>query len=131
MYAEVQEPSLGGDGSGGERWNRVLRIEREWRSAAPQPALELRMAIGDPGDLKMKAECREYSMDGVLEKLVEEAGEDGILLTELAEKLGADKRSVQKRLVGSGNFRMEGGKRGRGHSWRVFAAGVGGDDEES
>jgi RecA-family ATPase len=121
LYCEAREPDP--DTTGGkQRVNRVLRIEREWRSAAPQAALDIQMAIGDPGDLRLRVEIDKFNLGGAIVRAVRE--NEGITLVQLCEMLSRDKRVVRKWCISlqeESKLRMEGGKRGRGHSWHLFS----------
>lgn len=122
MYAEALEPGVDWYRGGPRvKVNRHLKIEREWRSAPPQDRLALRMHMGGPGSLRMIVQVQEgMTMPQLIHKAVKEAGEEGILLTELASGLSIDRRTVRKYTVGSGRFRVEGTKRGRGQSYRIY-----------
>lgn len=122
VYCDSVDPE-GQEDIGGDRPNRCLKVAREWRGSAPQAALDVRMRMGDPGDLRLSVAVGKYDLLGLATRVV---GEDpGITLLQLAEEIGRSKQATRRLVVGAG-FRMEGGKRGRGHSWRVYPAG---DDE--
>jgi hypothetical protein len=117
----------------GLKVNRRLQVEREWRSAPPQEALELRMHMGGPGSLRMIVETREMVSGGKaysrqvgerIETYVSERGEKGALLREISRALDIDRRTVRKHCVGTGKYKVSGVPRGRGQSFRVWLAGA-------
>jgi hypothetical protein len=59
MYCESREPETTDKRY---KFNRQLRIEREWRSAAPQAALEIGLMIGEPGDLSLRVSVDKYNL---------------------------------------------------------------------
>lgn len=121
LYCAAMDPEKGK--------NRNLKIEREWRSSPPAPALQVRMGMGGPGRLKLDVEIESYSLGDTLLAIVEE--DPGITLVQAAESLNVTKQTARKYAVGSGKIRMEGGKRGRGHSWRLYPVAAGEDDGET
>lgn len=131
LYAEPKETEVGWFGNRdhrGSKVNRRLMVEREWRSAAPQGPLDVRMHFGAPGSLKLIVEVDEVDTRDIrtgIKAVVENAGPDGILLTEIAKTLSVDRRTIRKYVVGSGSYEVKGTKRGRGQSFRVFPIGAG------
>lgn len=129
MYSEAKETEVGWFDTNDHRGsavNRRMIVAREWRSAAPQGTLDLRMHMGDPGSLKLIVDARELDTRDIrksIEVLVDEAGEEGILLTEIAATLNFNRKTVRKYVVGSGNYDVKGTPRGRGQSFRVWQAG--------
>jgi hypothetical protein len=123
LYAEAKEPTDWFVPGQKLKVNRSLKVEREWRSAAPAEQLLLRMHIGKPGSLRLIVQGREgLSVYEEIRRAVADAGEEGILLTELAKTLNLDRRTVRKYTVGTGKYRVEGAKRGRGQSFRIWEA---------
>lgn len=59
-------------------------------------------------------------MVGRIEGIV--AQEPGVTANQVAEVLGIDKRTVLSRVRGSETMIVETGKKGRGHSHRIFMA---------
>lgn len=110
LYVEAEEPE--------SPWNRRLRINREFRAVAPQKSLDTLMEIGEYGQSRMKVAVSDYSASGQLDILV--VNEPGITLTQAAEVLGMDKRTVRKLAVGSEKIAMEGGGQGRGNTWKLY-----------
>lgn len=98
-----------------------VRLEREYRNVGSRGALELHMTMGAPGDLGFSAHTVTFSVDGKLIAVVTEAG-GSITATAAGEALGVDKRTVLKYARGSAGLLLEGGKRGRGHSWTIRLA---------
>lgn len=109
----------------------ATRVETEFRSMAPVRPLEVRLMWGDPGELSMVASVSRFDMTGALLALVIE--QPGITANAAAEQLGADKRTVLGRARDCEDIRVEGGKRGRGNSWQLFAetTAPGGEVEDS
>jgi len=97
-----------------------VRLEREFRNVGPMRSLDIRMNIGDPGSLDFSADILKYDAVGELVRLVQR--EPGITALQAAERLEIDKRTVLKRARGSEKLVLEGGKRGRGQSWRLWLA---------
>jgi len=121
LYCEAQGPETT---DRRYRFNRQLRVVREWRSAAPQPALEIGLMIGDPGDLALRVSVDKYNLGTMIKRVLAESGE--MTLVQLAEALEKDKQTVRRWCVGMPDeVQMEGGRRGRGYSWRVSLAGSG------
>lgn len=112
LYTELLEQ--------GERLVRV-KIEREFRSQPPQKPVELELRMGDPGDLVFDATLRGWDISGQLEALV--GSDPGITARAAADQLGHDKRTILKIARGSESVRLVAGKRGRGHSHRLFLRG--------
>lgn len=105
-----------------EGWVRCL-LETEFRSMAPQKPVEVALSMGAPGSLLMEAEVSSRSLEQVIEGIVR--AEPGITVNQLSERLGIDKRTVLSRVRGASEteFRLEGGKKGRGQSWQVYLGG--------
>jgi hypothetical protein len=101
--------------------NRRIGIEREWRSAPPQDAIDLRMYMSKPGASRMIVEHDALNRNTTVQELAEIVSErPGILITDLARAMSSDVRTARKYVVGSGKFRLEELKRGRGISYKVF-----------
>lgn len=117
-YAERLEEDSGGAALGK---NEVrVRLEREFRNVGPRKPLDIRIKMGDPGDLHFEAQIERYDLEGQLVALV--TAQPGISASAAAEELGVDKRTVMARVRGSATGRIEarGGKRGRGYSWQLY-----------
>jgi hypothetical protein len=99
------------------------RIEVEFRNMPPGRPLDLRFRWGKPGDLRMQCEVSKYDLTSVIVEAVSD--EPGITAIKLAERLGIDKRTVMGRARDSDLITLEGGRRGRGHSWRLYVNGDG------
>jgi len=100
-------------------WVKV-NMAREFRSMAPQGSIDLALAMGPPGGLTMRAEMRGFSIEAVIRNMV--IVEPGVTVNAIAERLRMDKRTILARLRGSegGEFRVEMGRKGRGHTHKVF-----------
>lgn len=130
MYCEPRAP---GASVGEKPANRVVGIEREWRSHAPSSSLEVRMRMGKPGSLLLRVECTAPGPNRIpikdvlnhVEVAVDAAGEAGILIRELGELLRVDHRLVRKAAIGSGKFDVVKKRWGRGYSYRLWTAGSG------
>jgi hypothetical protein len=97
-----------------------VKLEREFRNVGPLRSLDIRLNIGDPGTLDFSADILKFDAVRELVRLVQ--ADPGITVNAASETLGADKRTVLSRARGSEKIRLEGGKRGRGHSWKLFPA---------
>jgi hypothetical protein len=93
------------------------RVEREFRSMAPQSALEVGLKLGTPGSLDMEVEVSQWNLQSHLEEHVERNGE--MTVNQLAEALGIDKRTALMRCRGSEVLTVISGKAGRGNTHRV------------
>jgi hypothetical protein len=102
-----------------EGWTRS-RVEREFRSMAPQRPFDIDLWMSDPGGLDMKVNVRQRTLMGLLEEIV--MGEPGITVNQLAERLGRDRRTVLALIRGDEKerFELKEGGRGRGRSHKVF-----------
>jgi hypothetical protein len=100
-------------------WTKTL-VETEFRSMAPQKAIELGLYMGSPGDLSMEVEIGRYDFEGLLVDTVRDAGEQGMVVSALAEQFNMDRRTMLARCRGSDRLTVVGGKKGRGQSWRVY-----------
>lgn len=98
-----------------------VRLEREFRNVGPQPNLEVRMKMGEPGSLAFDAEVIGWTIEGQLLKVVGAAG-GAMTASAAAEAVGCDKRTALSRARGSESLVVEGGKRGRGYSWTIRLA---------
>lgn len=107
----------------GDRIN--VRMEREYRNVAPQPALEWSVRLGEPGELDMDVRMSRYDVAGLINALVNE--QPGLWLTDVATEMGVDKKTARSRVVGAGCV-MQRVKRGRGHAYRVYPPGTELDD---
>jgi hypothetical protein len=97
-------------------------MEREFRSMAPQRPLELSLTMSPPGGLEMEVELNAFSVEQTIKDIV--ASEPGVTVTRLAEYLKMDKRTVLARVRGGTmGLVIEEGKRGRGHSHKVWLNG--------
>lgn len=94
-----------------------VRIEREFRSAGLHKALDLRLRFGAPGDLEFGANMMRYDLSGQLFRTIED--NPGISVSVLAEMFEVDKRTMLARVRALDGVVVEGGKRGRGHSWKA------------
>jgi hypothetical protein len=103
-----------------ERWKRA-RVETEFRSMAPRDAFEMAIHFENPGSLLMDVEFKEYKPEDRIIEIVTQ--EPGVTVNQLAQKMGMDKRTILARCRGSEHVVVEGGKRGRGHSWKVYLNG--------
>ncbi len=114
MYLEAMDDDRPG-------WTKV-KLEREFRSMAPQRGLEIALHMGGVGDLHMEVEVEKYDLLAVIRNMVRD--EPGVTIAAIAEKLGMDKRTALARVRGAEGapFRIEGGKKGRGHTWQVYLA---------
>src|SRR5215471_4678487 len=94
------------------------RIEREFRSMAPQKTLEVKMFLGEPGELGI--ECEVNTQD--LQQMIEDAvmSEPGITVNQLAEMLGKDRRTVLGRSRDSQVVEVKTSAGGRGKSHRLY-----------
>ena len=95
-----------------EGWKDIV-VEREFRSMAPQSALEIGIRFGEPGALKMEAEVTPHDFIGMVVKRLEAEGK--IALRPFAEELGMDHRQLLSRVTGDELGRVEvipGGGRG-------------------
>jgi hypothetical protein len=103
-----------------EGWIKT-QVEREFRSLAPQKSLDVALSMGLPGDLEMTVEIESYSIEQTIRDIV--LTEPGVTVTSLSERLSMDKRTLMARIRGgSGDMVIETGKKGRGHSHRVYMA---------
>lgn len=100
---------------------KSIRVDREFRSMAPQRPIEIDIAMGEPGALEMQADIRNYDLAGLIVSRVKD--EPGITLNALAAELDMDKRTLMSRVRGdeAGRIRIESGARGRGHSHKLYA----------
>jgi hypothetical protein len=106
-------------------WTRTM-VETEFRSMAPQKEIELGLYMGAPGDLDMQIEVGRYDFERAVVEVVAAAGKGvGVTLTSLAESFEIEKRHMMARCRGYVGLEVKGGKRGRGHSWKVYLAGDG------
>jgi hypothetical protein len=97
-----------------------VKLEREFRNVGPLRDLDIRLNIGDPGTLDFSADILKFDAVLSLVRLVQ--AEPGVTASVASETLGVDKRTILSRARGSEKIRLEGGKRGRGHSWKLFPA---------
>jgi AAA domain len=97
-----------------------LKLEREFRNVGPLRTLDIKLNIGDAGSLDFSADILRYDAVRELIRLVEAM--PGITAIQAAETLGIDKRTVLKRARGSERILLEGGKRGRGQTWKLNIA---------
>lgn len=95
-----------------------VRIEPEFRSMAPRGAIELDLWLGKPGDLEMGAELRTRTTIQRILDLVR--SRPGITVNQIADEVERDRRTVLSMVRGTESFRLEGGKKGRGQTWKVF-----------
>lgn len=103
-------------------WVKV-GIEREFRSVAPQRSMELGLSMGPPGGLAMNVELSTYSVESTIRDMV--VAEPGVTVNQLAEALKMDKRTVLARIRGGElGMTVEEGKKGRGHSHKVYLNGA-------
>jgi hypothetical protein len=102
-------------------WTRS-RVEREFRAMAPQKPFDIDLWMSDPGGLDMKVNVRQRTLMGLVEDIV--AGEPGVTVNQLAERLGRDRRTVLAMIRGDEKerFELKEGGRGRGRSHKVFMA---------
>jgi hypothetical protein len=98
-----------------------VRVEPEFRSMAPRRPMDMRLWWGEPGDLGMRAELSEWDLTGMIVDTIRNS--PGISAVKLAEVLDIDKRTVLGRARDSDLIDLQGGKRGRGHSWQLYLAG--------
>jgi hypothetical protein len=83
--------------------------------------MDMRLWWGEPGDLGMRAELSEWDLTGMIVDTIRNS--PGISAVKLAEVLDIDKRTVLGRARDSDLIDLQGGKRGRGHSWQLYLAG--------
>jgi hypothetical protein len=103
-------------------WVKV-GLEKEFRSMAPQSSSALSISMGDPGSLEMTVEIEGHGVEQVIMDIV--LNEPGVTVRQVAETTGMDKRTVLARVRGgSGGIEVVSGKKGRGHSHRLFPAGT-------
>jgi AAA domain/RepB DNA-primase N-terminal domain len=95
-----------------------VRMEREFRNVGPRRALDIRLMMGDPGDMRFEADIEGYDAIGELVRLVQQ--EDGCSASLAAERLQIDKRTVISRARSTDKIRIETGKRGRGNVTRLW-----------
>jgi AAA domain len=115
LYLEARD-------SAREGWVNT-RVEKEFRSMAPQKGMELGLAMSPPGGLTMEVELSTYSVENVIREMVRQ--EPGVTVNALAEALKMDKRTVLGRIRGGElGLRVEVGKAGRGHSHKVYEVSV-------
>ena len=117
MYCEASE--LGADDLAGG-WNRRVRVDRDFRNVGGRVPLDVRLKMGQPGDLVMDANVTQYNITGEIEALV--AGAPGVLISAVAEALGVDKRTALAR-ARVADVKIVGGKRGRGMTWKLYPSG--------
>lgn len=111
LYAEQLDPKKPG-------WTGA-RVEREFRSMAPQKALEVELFLGPPGALGMLANVKTFDVQALLERLVAE--EPGITVNQLSEVMNLDRRTVLGRARDSTAVEVRGGKKGgRGKSYQLY-----------
>jgi AAA domain/RepB DNA-primase N-terminal domain len=101
-------------------WKSIV-VEREFRSMAPQRPIEIDVAMGEPGALEMQASITTYDLAGLIVSRVKD--EPGITVNALAAELDMDKRTLISRVRGDEEqrVRIETGRRGRGHSHKLYA----------
>jgi len=101
-------------------WKSIV-VEREFRSMAPQRPVEIDIAMGEPGALEMQASITTYDLAGLIVSRVKD--EPGITVNALAAELDMDKRTLISRVRGDEEqrIRIESGRRGRGHSHKLYA----------
>jgi hypothetical protein len=92
----------------GEGWLSV-RLEREFRNVGPRQALDIRLSMGEPGDLSFSATVAEFNMQDLLLSIVTD--EPGVSISKLAQMTGMDPKQVRGRVRGSET--MEATKNGR------------------
>jgi AAA domain/RepB DNA-primase from phage plasmid len=109
LYTELLEE--------GDKYVRV-KIEKEFRSQPPQKAVEMELRMGNPGDLQFSAQIRGWDLSGLIEALV--AREPGITAIAASDQLSVDKRTLLKIARGSERVIVQSGKRGRGHTHKLF-----------
>lgn len=116
LYTEALDEARAG-------WIRT-RVETEFRSMGPRKPLEVALTMGEPGDLRFEAEIKTWSLVGLMVELL---GDGGMTVTEMAERLGHDKRTLLSRIRGNADvFAVESGRRGRGHTHRISLVSAGG-----
>jgi len=99
MYCERLEDAA----SGAAR----VRVEREFREQPPQPPWEVEINMGE----EFEATIREWNVVGQLEALISDNPD--ITVTQAADVLGLDKRTVIKRAYDSPELTVVKGGRGR------------------
>jgi len=105
-------------------WVKV-GLEKEFRSMAPQAASSLALSMGDPGSLEMKLEIEGHGVEQVIMDIV--LNQPGVTVRQVSEAIGMDKRTVLARIRGgNGEIELVSGKKGRGHSHRLYVAGTNG-----
>lgn len=118
LYTEAME-------SRGPGWVKT-KVETEFRSMGPRHPLEIEMALGEPGDLKMEVDIRTWSLVGLIKNVLSQGG-GSMAIGALADGVGHDKRTVLARVRGNPElFDLETGRRGRGYTHRVTLRASGG-----
>ena len=112
--------------------NRVgwvgARIEREFRSMAPQKPLEVGLFLGEPGELNIECEVRKWDLQEAIEDLVH--SEPGITSTQAAESLKVTKDVVLGRCRDSAVVTVKTVRRGTGKSYQLYPVSSNGSSAE-
>jgi len=87
----------------GDGWLQV-RLEREFRNVGPRRPLDIRLDMGEPGDLKFSARVAEFNMQDLLLSIVTD--EPGVAVSKLASLTGMDTKQVRGRIRGSETMEM-------------------------
>jgi len=101
-------------------WKSIV-VEREFRSMAPQKPIEIDIAMGEPGALEMEARVTDFDIMGKILKQVRK--QPGITATALGTEFGMHAKTLVARIRGTedSGIRIESGRRGRGHSYKLYA----------
>lgn len=102
------------------RGDEIIKVEREFRNVGPRQSLEVRLHLGEPGnldDVELVADEFHHLMEDELVELVKEAGEDGITVRALADALGMGKHDAMRRVRATEGLALKSTHTGRGTSW--------------
>lgn len=122
LYMEIMEQ--------GEDLLRI-KVEREFRSVAPQRDLEVAWQLGEPGELDMKVTVHEWNQEGqvasIIERLLPQCDERGLnvklISTEMGMPDGPQTKLEMARLARSAGYQVQRKKYSNGVGYVIYPEG--------